>query len=133
MIAAACTFVCWKIVSAFENPRLRLLARYLFMAFMGFTIGRIIASYLDAVLGFNIAIFSTAVTYAFNGWILYLLIKLLVRLKEKEYEIHSTGGEPVRNPDWVDTERVSYLIDELFDELKVNMKRVDRLKREMGR
>lgn len=128
-IIMSCAVVTRWVVNLIHSPRLRRMARRLFWMFVIFSALKMIAAGLDTYLNFEVAWFSTAVTYMFDLWILWLVYKLYRRFKVQEYEIHKSGEAPVRNPKWIDRQRVSELTNELLDELQINITRTNHLEK----
>lgn len=90
-------------------------------------VGRVVAAYLDFKIDGEVGWFTTLLTYFFNGWIVYLLFRILRKLKEEEMiELHKTGGSAVViNPRYVDKRELSRSINNVLIAYKVNQKKTD--------
>lgn len=129
-ILAICAIVTRKITNLVGNTRLSKMAKRLERVFVLVVIARALATYIDANIGFEIGFFSNIVNTSFYLAILYLLIRLYRRLKADIAEIHQSGGV-YPNPAYIDKKKVSQIFDELFDELKINIEKTNKLERQM--
>lgn len=131
-IAGASALVSRWVFISLGNERVNYLAKRAFLGFLFFAIARAIAALIDTRLDFEIAWFTTLVTYAFNGSILWVLVKLYLKLQEEQFEIHRTGDDPRLNPDWIDRARLSDLLDDVLDEAKILRRKTNKLATDLG-
>lgn len=124
--------VCWSVVAKMianriGNKKLSEMATRVFIAFVMIVIFRIIAAIIDAKLEFEVGVFSAMVTYGFNCYILYLLLKFYFKLREDEVAFHKTDGNPVLNPSYINKSELSHTVDEMWRILKININKTDKV------
>lgn len=117
-----CAWETWRIANLVQNRRLIRLTNRLFRAFIIVAIARLVAAALDAWFSYYaIGVFSNIVNNGFYLFIAFLLVRQRRRLQIDQITIDITGGKQVPNPKYINKSRVTGLIDELLDELKIEM------------
>lgn len=88
---------------------------------------------IDAFLGFEIGWFGATVNLSFWGSLAVFVYLVDRRLKNQPKEIHSTAGDLVENPKYIDTNAVANLLEDLLDALKIQQSKSFNLRRKMQR
>lgn len=109
------------------NRTLKNLAFRTTVFFIAMFMMSVIGAWFDYALGYEIGIFTTVVEYAFRGYVLYVMVKIYLKLKEPQVEISISSGDFVVNPEYVDKTRISSSLDTMFNELRVNIDRTEKI------
>lgn len=88
---------------------------------------------IDNFMQFRVAYLTSSVNILFWSYILFVLIRFCLRLKNDNAEIQITGGNSVPNPKFINKTKLSVLLDEMFNEIQYNIAKTDKLERQMKR
>jgi hypothetical protein len=132
-VVALCCIAAKLIAREIGNSRLSWLINRLFVALGLFLVGLVGGATLDSLFRFKVAFITSGVNIGFWSYILYLLLRFFFRLRNDNAEFHRTDGGATPNPFYINKPRVRDLLDEMFDELKINMRKTDKLKKEMSK
>lgn len=109
--------------SAFKN-----LINRCFLFFIIIVVARIISTVIDAQLDLQLGIASSIVSYAYNLYVMYLIIRYWYDLKYQKSHI-DRNGLLMDNPRFIDTTTASPKLDEALRLLRLGDQKIENLKR----
>lgn len=120
----------WLIASSIAAKKIRneILLRMIaegWIFFLFLAIARIVATYIDSKLAYDVGIFTTCVTYGFNIYITWCVIRFNMSLNRPK-EIHITGtNEIIQNPMWINPAEGDEALDQMFKAFKIRDKNLN--------